>query len=220
MKRLRNAGLNDPLSRPFSFNDEHFSLLTRIVYWLEVWQSLPEKEGKLSKQTFTSFRHACLVLPQITNHLTEKCGYSYLLTSFLQTDPLEHHFGLYRMMSGANYHVSYLQILESERRIKVSSILKLFSSRSDTSNYSLTDFIHSFSSKDNNLPECDVNLELFLDEIADLSIIDCDLPTLQSLAFIAGYSAHQYLKRTQPCSLCLNLLTIDKDLLVDEVSLF
>ena len=73
---------------------------------------LPEKEGKLSKQTFTSFRHARLVIPQITNYL-KKCGYSYLLTSFLQTDPLEHHFGLYRMMSGANYHVFCLQILES-----------------------------------------------------------------------------------------------------------
>ena len=90
---------------------------------------------------------------------------------------------------GDNYHVSYLQILESGRCIKVSSILKLFYSRSDTSNYSLTDFIQSFSSNNSNLPECDFNLKLFLDEIAD-----CDLPTFQSLAFIAGYSTHQYLK--------------------------
>ena len=134
---FKHVRLNDPLSRPFSFNDERFSLLTKIIFWLEAWQSLPEKDGKLSKQTFTSFSHACLVLPQITNHLTGNCGFSYLLTSFLQTDPLEHHFGLYRMMSGANFLVSYLQIIESERRLKVSSILKLFSSQSDSSNYSV-----------------------------------------------------------------------------------
>ena len=111
------------MSKPIAFNDERFLFLTRIVYWLEAWESLPEKGGKLSKQTFTSFKHACLVLPQIANFLTENCGFSYLLTYFLQTDPLKHHFGLNRIMSGANYHVSYLQILESERRLKVSNIL-------------------------------------------------------------------------------------------------
>ena len=132
--------LNDPLSNPIRFNDERFILLTRIVYWLEAWESLSEKGGKLSKQTFTSFKHACLVLPQIANFLTQDCGFSYLLTSFLQTDPLEHHFGLYRMMSGANYHVSYLQILESERRLKVVNILRLFSNQNDSST-SLQEFI-------------------------------------------------------------------------------
>ena len=117
------------------------------------------------------------MLPQITNHLTGNCGYSYLLTSFLQTDPLEHHFGLYRMMSGANYHVSYLQILESERRLKVSSILKLFSCQSDASDYSVQEFIQSFSTKDSSSSELEINLDPFLNEISDLSIIDCDIPT-------------------------------------------
>ena len=133
----KHVRLNDSLSRPLISNDDRFIFLTRIVYWLDAWQSLPEKGGKLSKQTFTSFRHACLVLPQITNFLTENCGYSFLLTSFLQTDPLEHHFGLYRMMSGSNYHVSYLQILESVRRLKVSNILNLFSSQTVSSTSSL-----------------------------------------------------------------------------------
>ena len=45
------------------------------------------------------------------------------LTSLLQTDPLEHHCGLYRMKSGANQSV----VLESERRLKVSNILNMFS---------------------------------------------------------------------------------------------
>ena len=34
-------------------------------------------------------------------------------------------------MSGANYHISYCQILESERRLKVSSILKLYQSSTE-----------------------------------------------------------------------------------------
>ena len=53
------------------------------------------------------------------------------MTSFLQTYPLELHFGLYRMMSGSNYHILYLQILETERRLKLSKILKTFTSLQD-----------------------------------------------------------------------------------------
>ena len=37
-----------------------------------------------------------------------------------------HHFGLYHMMSGAQYNVSLLQVLESKRRIKLANILNLF----------------------------------------------------------------------------------------------
>ena len=126
----KHIRLNDPLSNPIRFNDERFILLTRIVYWLEAWKSLSEKGGKLtSRRLPASNMHASCCLPQIANFLTQDCGFSYLLTSFLQTDPMEHHFGLYCMRSGANYHVSYLQILESERRLKVSNILRLFSNQ-------------------------------------------------------------------------------------------
>ncbi|KAI6647402.1 hypothetical protein LOD99_12398 [Oopsacas minuta] len=62
--------LNEPLFKLVTFNDDCYILLTRVVYLLEAWQSLPEKGDKLSKQTFTSFKHACLVLPQIANFLT------------------------------------------------------------------------------------------------------------------------------------------------------
>ena len=191
------------------FDDERFGFLSRVVYWLDAWQAFPEKGGKVSKQTFTSIKHACLVLPQITNFLTEHCGYSYLLTSFLQTDPLEHHFGLYRMMSGANYHISYLQILESERRLKVSNILKLLSSQTVLSTSSLQEFIQSFSSTESADYSNEVDLDPFLTAILDLSGIECDSQSLQSLAFIAGYSVHQYLKKCDRlCRICDDAVTV------------
>ena len=214
----KHVRLNDSLSSPFTFNDERFSYLKRIVFWLDAWKSLPGKEGKLSSQTFTSFRHACVALPQICNHLTQNCGFSYLLTSFLQTDPLEHHFGLYRMMSGANYHVSYLQILETERRLKVSNILKIFTTHPE-SNITLQDFIMSFSSSHLVESQTEVDLDPFLNEISDLSIIECDTQLLQSLTFIAGYATHQYLKHSsQLCHICQDMLTIEKDLLIDDTT--
>ena len=67
---------------------------------------------------------------------------------FPQTDPLEHHFGLYRMMSGSNYHVSYGQILETERRLKISSVLKLFSQEPSSKENNLGSFIKSFTPKE------------------------------------------------------------------------
>ena len=40
-----------------------------LYFWLDAWQTLPEKFGKLSKQTYTRYRQACIALPQVTSHL-------------------------------------------------------------------------------------------------------------------------------------------------------
>ena len=180
--------------------------------------TLLNKNGKLSKQTFISFRHACTALPAICNYLVENCGFSYLLTSFLQTDPLEHHFGLYRIMSGANSHIPFLQILETERRLRVSNILKLSSNQPDTNQLSIRTFIQSFTSMTPETTEDPINLDPFLDEIEDLSVIEFESHVLQALSFIAGYSIHQYLKRKEACTLCTQLLTLEKDFLLEELA--
>ena len=186
---FKGIRLNDSFSSPLTLNDERFSFHTRIVFWLDAWHSLPGKPGKLSKQTYRSFRHACIALPQITNHLIQHCGFSFLLSSFLQTDPLEHHFGLYRLMSGSNYHISYLQVLETERRLKLSSILKMFPNQNSTSFESLQNFIKSFSSPSLTSDE-DGNtiLDPFLEGIGDLSYIACTPQIVQSiLCFTSQY---------------------------------
>ena len=104
------------------------------------------KLGKLSSQTFTSFRHSCIALQNSVNILTGSSDFTFVLSSFLQNDPLEHHFSIYRMMSRAQYNVTLSQILETERRIKLSGILKLFfatipANRPD----SLKEFFETFS---------------------------------------------------------------------------
>ena len=53
-----------------------------------------------------------------------KKGFQYVLTALFQSDPLEKRFGIYRQMSGSNYFVSVRQIFESERKLKVQSLLK------------------------------------------------------------------------------------------------
>ena len=63
-----------------------------------------------------------------------------------------------------------------------------------------------------------MDVKLVLDEIDDLTSIECSLQTIQSFAFIAGYGVDKYMKRTQPCHVCIDLLTIDKDFNFDDDS--
>ena len=109
--------LNDEYSRPLTDKDWRFVFLDLVSNWLERRSSTSGKGGKLSAQTFISFRHLCITLPLITSHLTQNCGFEYVLSSRLQNDPIEHQFGIYRMMSAAQYHITYSQILESQRRL-------------------------------------------------------------------------------------------------------
>ena len=119
------------------------------------------------------------------------------------------------MMSGSNYHISYLQILETERRLKLSSVLTIFSQQSDSS-LSIQSFIKSFPSPDINSDDDDyINLDPFLEDMGDLSSIECSTHVLQSLAFIAGYAVHKCLKHHQPCHVCLD--TFEKEFLFDPV---
>ena len=121
----KGTRLRDEFSKPLVRDDPRFSFHERIVVWIETWEATTKaNKASLTHQTFTSLKHTCIASPLLVRHLTNNCGFSYVLTSFLQNDALEHHFGLYRQMSEANYHLSYCQILESERRLKVSSMLK------------------------------------------------------------------------------------------------
>ena len=78
--------------------------------------------------------------------LCTRYGFKYLLTSRIQYDPLEHHFGLYRQMSGSNYQISYCQILESERRLQLSNILKLFDIKTKSGTIEKTTLMEYLSS--------------------------------------------------------------------------
>ena len=65
----KDVRLKDEFSKILEFNDSRFPFLSRVVDWLERW-SRSDRKGKLSAQTFTSFKHSCLALPKIVNYLT------------------------------------------------------------------------------------------------------------------------------------------------------
>ena len=99
---------------------------------------------------------------------------------------MEHHFGLHRLMSGAKpyFRSSNIRNGTSSKGFKH---IENFSSHPESSIHSLQEIIQLFSSSDNVESQTDTNLDPFLSEISNLSIIEFDTQLLQSLAFIAGY---------------------------------
>ena len=216
----KGTRLRDEFSKSLVLDDPRFSFLERIVVWIETWEATTKaNKASLTRQTFTSLRHTCISLPLIVRHLTNNCGFSYVLTSFLQNDALEHHFGQsgYRQMSGANYHISYCQILESERRLKVSSVLKLYQSSAEQ--ISVQEFIQQFSNFSVNDPDSSaISLQIqerIMNQLPDLEAIDYDTQTLQALAFMTGFAVNQFYKRSNKCPICLDYLTTDKEFMID-----
>ena len=109
-----------------------------------------------------------------------------MLSSRLQNDPLEHHFGPYRMMFVTQYH-SYCQILESERRLKLSHVIKLFSHGTETDksdDNTLKQFLKTFSQKTTgHEQQFSFNLEECMVEMSDLHTI-----TLNNEIYNPSYS--------------------------------
>ena len=210
---LKHVRLNDEYSRPLTDKDWRFVFLDLVSNWLERWTI--GKGGKLSAQTFISFRHSCITFPLIIAHLIQNCGFEYVLSSRPQNDPIEHQFGLYRMMSCAQYHITYSQILESQRRLNLSNILKLFSLQQCKSELTLKQFINTFS------PTADepihISYDQYIDVIHDLDSINLDIQILQSIVFIGGYAVYSYLKTTN-CHHCVQKLTENKDIEISETT--
>ena len=116
-------------------------------------------------------------------------------------------------MSGANYHISYCQILEAERPLKVSSMHKLYQSSAEQ--IYVQDFIKRFSNLSVDDPDSSAislqTQERRMNQLPNLEAIDYDTQTQQALAFMTGFAVHQFYKRSSKCPICLDYLTNDKD---------
>src|SRR5688572_15486080 len=114
----------------------------------------------------------------------------YVLTGKFQTDCLEFRFSQYRQLSGANFHVSVQEIKESEKKLKIVSILNVVSaSRGDIT---IKDFI--VQAADNVENTIDVKDDIVQELLASSMVCD-DVEITesesQSLIFIAGYVGYK-----------------------------
>ena len=93
-----------------------------------------------------------------------------LLVQF-QTDNLEARFGQYRMLSGSNYLVSVNEVLQSEKKLKVHSLLKLYTNSHGI--IRIKDFFLEFSEPssgkyDEEFPYDNVSTKAKIEDLASL----------------------------------------------------
>lgn len=179
----------DPIK---SENDWKLIFLTEFVSFLNHWESSGEQG--LSKQTFSALQHTCETLVSICKYLFSTLNYCYVLLGSLQSDPIEERFGWYRQMSGANYFVSLKQLLDSEKKIRVISLLKF-------SKFTVSD-LHVLE-KSVSVDDIFNEAQIFMDELRfDVTpeIDDCNI-----IYYIAGYIAHS-INKLYKCDLCKNIL--------------
>jgi hypothetical protein len=214
----KDIRLRDPRCAPIqSVDDENLIFLENFLKWLELWNNLevqgePKKSrnGKLTLQTQLSLTHSLKTIIALCRYLTDDLQFQYILLFKFQTDALEDRFGKYRQMSGGNYHISVMQVLESERTLKMLSVLKLKSS--NKGEFSLKEFLDSCeqeSSEDEN-----ELVEKFEDAlIAEDEAISQD--EAEVLVYIAGYIAHRT-NMTLKCIQCKSLISHNRKLEVDS----
>jgi len=122
----------------------------------------------------------------------------YVLPGKLQTDNLENRFSRYRQLSGSNYHISYIQIIESEKKLRTKSILGLHSAKYDPVAFSF-DVLTVVA--DDVIKNSIIDDYTIFSKIIDhnfLDIIDIDNP---ALTYICGYAAFK-MKHRLHCNLC------------------
>ena len=112
----------NPLGNAVSFVDGKTDFLEAIADWLEIWHD------DCPAFTFTSKTSYALVLTLraqsgLIKELLSK-GYDFVMTSWLQSDPIERRFLQYRQMSGGRLLASLQEVTHSERIIRCRSLAK------------------------------------------------------------------------------------------------
>lgn len=179
----------DDLKLPISSTlDERLSKLLEYADFFNSWHN-SKKEG-LTHATFLATENMCLVLRLLVIHLIDDFNFSYVLTGKIQSDMIESRFGRYRQMSGGNFYISVKQVLESERKIKLVSLLK-------NSGISL-----------NSITEVQVTTDFNPVQPIDLSDfpeIDICESELQVIFYVSGYCASKLISHVK-CDDCLRFL--------------
>lgn len=193
-----------------SEDDENLKFLSRFHNWLVHWD---EKLGQgkqrpgFTPPTMMAMISSTKTLQEFAKNMLCE-GVEFVLLGKCQSDKLESRFGWFRQLSGANYYISCRQLLESDKLIKVKSLVKF-------SHMNLRDVKKVFETITAREKE---NIE---GAALELAATVCLTPSnhLQSLEddnvlfYVAGYLARSLAKRTT-CTSCSELVTQGKETLV------
>ena len=110
-------------------NDDRIGLLKDVRKRLCRCESLNQKprHGWLSNETLFALKHTVKTFVDLIDYLLSSLSFVYVLTGKFLTDCLEARFGKYRQLPGPNYNISVQEIKESEKKLKITSLLHVVS---------------------------------------------------------------------------------------------
>lgn len=129
----------------------------------------------------------------------EKHNINYILLSKFQTNYLELRWGEYRKLSGSNYHVTFQQIIESEKKTRIRRIIRHFSESLKRGDGYLTLL---------NLIECEI--DEYNDIFGSNYLQNQNSSNDQVLnLYVSGYVSYSIVKELS-CKNCIDLILLSK----------
>lgn len=202
----RNADAH-PINGP---DDAKLMFLENLKTYIDIWHT-SNTDGRLSNETFLAFTHTLTAVVELCKYIFSKYKWPYILTAKLQTDSLESRFGAYRRLSGCTYNVSVEQVLESERRLKVLSFLKLTSAK--VGEFTLKDLTTTFIQE-----KVAENLDKLQSALDETDCISIPIETQKIIVCIASYTSMKVVEklgRNKKCTDCKQMLQTDEDMDLD-----
>nr|CAH7769842.1 unnamed protein product [Callosobruchus chinensis] len=221
---FKGKRINDPYSEPVACNflneDDKVVFLNKMLNWLTCWNDAAKFPNRLTNQTYTALHHTVYGMLEIINYCRDELKAKYILLGKFQTDPLEHRFGKYRQLAGGQYNISIRQLYESEKRLRIQSLMSL---KSHSGNIPISTFYDS----DDNEPTAPDNFnesypfpDIDVSEV-DIEKVNDEMPVI---TYLAGYCCFSVLKKVK-CDKCQQNLTYtdgfhveDKHVLIKDLS--
>lgn len=214
----KGRNLNNPNCNVIESNsntDPNLKFLMQFAEWIDRWEKISVgscRSGKLSKETSFALHHTSISIVHLCNYLLNKFDIKYIMLGKFQTDPLEGRFGKYRQLSGSNYNVTVTQVLESEKKLKLLSLLHL---NSKHGKFKIKDLKCDFGTDEDDHHAPQLNLQPFLSVIDKAFHFEIDEHDTSILTFISGYVSYTVTNKLK-CKMCNNRLCSDKKLLIED----
>lgn len=204
---------NDPHREPMRETSlDNINFLQNMLRWLKNWRVMIPVSASLSAQTCQSLITTLDSFLSLIPYMFSVYKIDYLLLGKFQNDDLEARFGCYRQMSGANYYISYVQVLESERKLRFKSSVILVCKGNNIPLKTL-------------LPQASASInDIFVDLTIYNGIIDSEFSLenipenlMPIITYIAGYNVRREL-RSNKCNICVAWLqSLDKEVELENV---
>lgn len=168
--------------------------LKKFVEWMKRWKDLAPllHTGGLSIDTFKAAISCTEGMISLLDDAFKTCNIQEFFPGYVQTNDLEKRFGVYRQSSGCNYGVTIKQIMETEKKLRIKTLIKQFPDEIRATRYTKKEY-------------------KIVDYTAYLDLLDSDYIAKfedydhGSFMYICGYVCHNAVNRLD-CSLCKDLI--------------